>query len=227
MSMFASKTIAVSHLLGQASLDFDARSTNALLLGLPHGSATTSPYFSSPHHTHDQYSVSFTLIPHSTVSGNALVFGNDFDHPVRDRLPPGFSSAFKFVKWAVDPGLDGDVYAEKPYLYGPALSSINVLRVGEKVSREGEGPDGGWKIPGYVHEDGIEEGGDGNGVEVRKEKGIPDGAAERKKFFLDGEKRKEFEWEEGRVYRGDFFNPYLDFNRALLIEKGTQAIGAD
>ena len=140
------------------------------------------------------------------------MFGNDFDQPVRDRLPPGFSTAFKIVKWAIDPGLDGDVYSDTPHLYGPALSSINVLRVGEKVSRDGQGKEGGWKIPSYVHEDGIEEGGDGDGVEVRKETGIPEDAAARKKWFLDEKKREGFNWEEGRVYRGDFFNPYLDFN---------------
>ena len=122
------------------------------------------------------------------------------------------------MKWAIDPGLDGDVYADKPHLYGPALSSINTLRVGEKVLREGEGEEGEWKIPSYVHEDGIEEGGDGDGVEIRKEGGVPDGAAERKKWFLNEEKRQEWKWEEGRVYRGDFFNPYLDFNRKFVVD---------
>ena len=119
------------------------------------------------------------------------------------------------MKWAIDPGLDGDVYADEPYLYGPVLSSINVLRVGEKISREGEGADGEWRIPGYVHEDVIEEGGDGDGLEVRKRKDVPDGAAQRKHWFLNEEKRKGWEWEEGRIYRGDFFNPFLDFNRGF------------
>jgi hypothetical protein len=41
------------------------------------------------------------------------------------------------------------------------------------------------------------EGGDYEGMKMRGEKGVPE---------------KEWEWEEGKVYGCDFFNPYLDFN---------------
>ena len=148
------------------------------------------------------------MVPHTTLSGNDLVFGNDFDRPIKDRLPPGTEAAFKIVKWAIDPGLEGDFYSDKPHLYGPLLSSINVLRVGPIASRKAEA----WEIPAHIHEDGIEEGGDGDGEEVRKDKTMPDTAAARKKYYLKEEKRKEWDFEKGRVYRGDFFNPYLDFN---------------
>ena len=182
-----------------------------MLAGLPKGSPSTSRYFSNESHKHDQYSIAFSFLPKETISGNALVFGNDFDNPIRDRLPPGFNTALKIVKWAIDPGLDGDVYADRPHLYGPALSSWNILRIGEKVAGKGEG-DGGWKIPVTVHEDVILEGGEGDGVEIRKEKGIPEDGDKRKKFYLDQKKREDFDFEEGRVYQADFFNPYLDFN---------------
>ena len=86
------------------------------------------------------------------------------------------------MKWFIDPGLYGDVYADEPHLYGPLLSSINVLRVGPKDDKEQE------KIEevranaeeGYA----FEEGGDGDGEEVREEAGIPADAAARKKYFL-------------------------------------------
>ena len=174
--------------------------------GLPHGSPKTSPYFSSAPHTNDQYSIAFTMIPHKTISGNALVFGNDFDYPIKDRLPPGSGTALNIVRWAIDPGLDGDVYSDKPHLYGPLLSSINLLRVGDKV--EGDK----YEIPVTFHEDGISEGGLGEGEKVREEKGVPHDANQRKKWFLTEDKRKQWEWEAGRVYQGDFFNPYIDFN---------------
>lgn len=151
------------------------------------------------------------MIPHTSISGNDLVFGNDFDRPIKDRLPPGTEPAFKFVKWAIDPGLEGDLYSEKPHLYGPLLSSINVLRVGPKAAKKG----GEWEIPAHLHEDGIDEGADGEGKDIRKTKSIPEDAAARKKHFLNEGHRKEWEFEEGRVYRGDFFNPYLDFNGKL------------
>lgn len=84
-----------------------------------------------------------------------------------------------------------------------------MLRVGEKVAGGGGG-----RIPGtvQVHEEVIEEGADGDGVEVRRDKGVPEEAEGRKKFFLDEKRRGEFEFEDGRLYQVDFFNPYLDFN---------------
>ncbi|KAG9236451.1 hypothetical protein BJ875DRAFT_227877 [Amylocarpus encephaloides] len=197
--------------------------------GLPPSSPPTSPYFSLPPHasSKDQYSIAFRFTPKRTISGHDLVFGNDFDHPIRDRLPPGFNYAFKMVKWLVDPGLDGDVYAEKPYLYGWAGSSVNSLHVGGKVSsgltsRERRGEE--QKVDGNGEEEEeeedvglvFEEGGDEKGMQHRSEKGIPDTAAGRKKWFLDEGSRGEWEWEEGRSYGCDFFNPYLDFNDFAL-----------
>jgi hypothetical protein len=65
-----------------------------------------------------------------------------------------------------------------------------------------------------LREEGLvfEEGGDIDGVEHRKEKGVPETEAARKKHFLNVEQRKTWEWEGGRTYGCDFFNPYLDFN---------------
>lgn len=150
-------------------------------------------------------------MPHRDISGKSLVFGNDFEHPVRDRIPPGFSAAFKIVKWAIDPGLDGDVYADKPYLYGNALSSINALSVGPKVGKTGLDLA---KIAGKKQEaEAITEGGYDGGQELRDQLSVPGDAAARQKWFLGGHGRLEqWQWEEGRLYTADFFNPYLDFN---------------
>lgn len=115
------------------------------------------------------------------------------------------------MKWFIDPGLYGDVYAEEPYLYGPLLSSMNVLRVGPKDDKAQERVE---EVRSNAEEgDSLQEGGDGDGMEVRRELGIPDDAAGRKKHFLGSEANlKAFTFEEGREYGNDFFNPYLDFN---------------
>lgn len=107
----------------------------------------------------------------------------------------------------IDPGLEGDLYADKPHLYGRALSSFNVISVGERVAK-GEG---------LRKEEGhgdrvVEEGGKGEGLEWRKSRDVPDDAGKRKAWFLAKAKAERWQWEEGRVYEGDFFNPYLDFN---------------
>ncbi|KAF1842284.1 DUF1769-domain-containing protein [Cucurbitaria berberidis CBS 394.84] len=184
--------------------------------GLPKGSPSTSPYFSTPTHTYDRYSISFSFTPKHDIAGDKLVFGNDFDHPIRDRLPPLFDKAFGIVKWWIDPGLDGDVYGDEPYLYGALLSSINVLQIGEKNDKAGgessEGAEANIDSGAVVYEEGAH----GSGEQVRKEKNIPDRAAARQKHFLTEQNRKEFVFEAGREYRCDFFNPYLDFNEFAL-----------
>jgi len=180
--------------------------------GLPTSSPKTSPYFSSDPHKHDLYSLEFNFTPKSDINGHDLVFGNDFDHPIRDKLPPGFDQAFKIVKWFIDPGLYGDVYADEPHLYGPALSSINTFRVCGKDGGEGRKKED-QELEGKVAV--ISEGGEEDGEEVRKKYGVPDTAAARKKHFLTEANLSKFTFEEGRSYKCDFFNPYLDFNGQL------------
>ena len=180
--------------------------------GFPTSSPETSPYFSHPIHNSDQYSIAYSFIPKYDIKGSDLIFGNDFERPIRDRLPPGFNQAFKIVKWWIDPGLDGDVYADKPYLYGPALSSWNYLRVCDRVVDDPVGDKEGWKMPNAAsfHETIVEEGAEGTGEEARK--AIPADAGARKKYFLTEGNREAFTFEAGRLYQSDFGNPYLDFN---------------
>ncbi|KIX00169.1 uncharacterized protein Z518_10306 [Rhinocladiella mackenziei CBS 650.93] len=183
--------------------------------GYPDDSPHSSPYFDHDLHRYDQYSIAFSFVPKVNISGADLIFGNDFDRPIRDRLPPGFNHAFQFVKWWVDPGLEGDVYADRPYLFGPALSSWNIFRIGDKVIEDDQLPDrNAWKIPNATsfHETVVEEGAEGTGEEARKESKMPADSAGRKKHFLTPSNREAFTFEAGRVYQSDFGNPYLDFN---------------
>ena len=83
----------------------------------------------------------------------------------------------------MDPGLDGDVYADQPYLYGPLGGSLNTLHVGEsEEDYAGEG-DAGLEVV---------EGGTASGEELRTEKGIPASEAARKKWFGSEEQRKKY-----------------------------------
>jgi len=96
--------------------------------------------------------------------------------PIRDRVTPGIQYCIQDCKWLVDPGLDGDVYAEKPYLYGPAASSVNTLHI--RGNGEGDGQP--------EHDAGlvVTEGGDEDGVAVEKGEGVPESEAARKKHFF-------------------------------------------
>ncbi|KAF6830953.1 F-box domain containing protein [Colletotrichum plurivorum] len=200
-----------------ADIELNVRIQN--YAGLPRQSPETSPYFSTePHATNnDQYSISFRFTPKKPagaegegISAADLQFGNDFDHPIRDRLPPGFNTAMNIVKWWIDPGLEGDAYADTPYLYGPALSSFNVIHAGAGTYDEEKG--GLW----------FEEGGDEAGLEAREKAGAPATSKERMKWALRKESKEQWLFEYGKTYGMDFFNPYLDFSNLALRLPGFQ-----
>jgi Protein of unknown function (DUF1769) len=58
----------------------------------------------------------------------------------------------------------------------------------------------------------FDEGSEGDGEELRSEKGVPETDAGRKKWFLTEANRKDWEFEARREHWCDFFNPYIDFN---------------
>lgn len=177
--------------------------------GLPLSSREHTPYFDADTHMRDQYSVAFAFVPKVDIPCTNCRWGNDFDHSVRDRLPPGFNTAFKIVKEFIDPGLACDAYSDKPWLLGPATSCWFVMRVGETVGEDGE-------FPAPDEWPAMAEGGEGSGVDARKEAGLPDESEKRRKWMLREENRDKFVFEKGRWYQGDFYNPYLDFNNFAL-----------
>ncbi|KAH7140098.1 hypothetical protein B0J13DRAFT_61203 [Dactylonectria estremocensis] len=187
--------------------------------GLPPNSPATSPYFSSEPHAYnqDQYSIAFRFTPKKPagedgagITATNLQFGNDFDHPIRDRLPPGFSTAMSIVRWWIDPGLEGDAYADKPFLYGPALSSFNTIYAGSGEFDEAKG--GLW----------FDEGGDEAGLKAREEAGAPETSKARMKWALRADSKENWVFKYGQTYGLDFFNPYLDFSNLALKLPGFQ-----
>jgi hypothetical protein len=195
-----------------ADVELNVRIRN--FAGLPRGSPSSSPYFEAEPHAanDDQYSLAFRFTPRAHpstaaaggISATDLQFGNDFDHPIRDRLPPGFNTALNIVRWWIDPGLEGDAYADNPYLYGPALSSFNTVHVGAGKFDESRG--GLW----------FDEGGDESGMETRRKVGAPDGGKERMRWALRQESKDEWLFEHDRTYGLDFFNSYIDFSNLAL-----------
>jgi Protein of unknown function (DUF1769) len=82
----------------------------------------------------------------------------------------------------------------------------------------------GDKLPARQHQDHphpeehspLEEGADGSGISVRSEHNIPDDNQKRRKHFLKEANREKFVFEQGRLYQGDFYNPYIDFQKFKL-----------
>lgn len=182
--------------------------------GLPHGSPSSSPYFSHKLHTSDRYSIAFSFVPKADYAGNDLVIGFDYDHSIKHQLPPGFKYAMKIATSLLDPGLYSDAYCDEPYLYGPALSGLFTLHIGELTSEVAAEE----QISQLEKENGgvVEEGGTGSGQMVRDEQNIPTKWKKRRKHFLTAENLKGFTFEKGRMYHCDFFNPHLDFANFAL-----------
>jgi hypothetical protein len=148
-------------------------------------------------------------VPKKDLSGKDIVLGFDYDHSIKHQLPPGFKYAMKIATSMLDPGLYSDAYSDEPYLYGPALSGLFTLNIGEQTDKVSafEQLTSLEKATGGV----VEEGGTGSGASIRTSQNIPSKWKKRRKHFLNAQALENFTFERGRMYHADFFNPHLDF----------------
>lgn len=113
--------------------------------------------------------------------------------------------------------MQGDLYAEQPWIYGSVLSSMNVIRVkgpnrsAPSEPRTAESNDLVRKTKIDV-EDGDSVMEEDMTAIASTALPIPSTSAGRKKFFLDDAKRRGVEFRKGYTYGFDFFGPWLDFD---------------
>ncbi|KAK9367975.1 hypothetical protein V1509DRAFT_624962 [Lipomyces kononenkoae] len=170
--------------------------------GLPDGCPKTNAYFEHSEHLRDLYSISFKIKFKEDTSLDDVLFGNDFDRPIRDTLPYGFGIAYKIFHIMIDPSAEGDVYADRPYLYGYAATSINAITVGQPNEEFQSFVKEDMSAMSHVDEPDID---------------IPLSAGKRRKFFLKQENRKKFIFKAGKTYMFDFFNPYIEMGREFAL----------
>lgn len=145
---------------------------------------TDQTYFEA---TSDTSSVQFVGTVKADVSGDNLVFGNDFDEPINDSLPPGTTLGLKALKW-IDPSLETDLYADKPWAFSPVLATMNLLNTTGDV-----------KDLGRIEEDTSN---------LVKEKIT---TKQRRTHFADKSHRERYSLKDLSI-AGDFSNPFIDFN---------------
>lgn len=136
-------------------------------------------------------SIQVNLIPKiDNLKGDELIFGNDFSYPIKDYLPYGTSAALKIFQKYVDQSVEADLYAEKPYLYGKALSSFNLINDDEAV----------YTPNNLIVEDSF------NGLGLT--------STERQKYYQAPENLKQFTFKQNALYKFDFFSGLLSLKNS-------------
>ncbi|KAJ1561769.1 hypothetical protein HK096_003397, partial [Nowakowskiella sp. JEL0078] len=158
--------------------------------------------------TNALFSIQFDLIFKTPINGDDLILGNDFDSKLR--LPPGSNLALSIVKYFIDPGLEADISSERPWAFGPALSSVNIIK-----STPIQNSDGNQDL--IQHPESFPT------IEIPVIESLKSTSmsftqeAVRRKWFLTKSNRKAFDFAmNSQMYSFDFFNGYLDFNKFAL-----------
>jgi len=131
-----------------------------------------------------------------------VVFGNIFDHPIRDSLPYGTALALKFVNF-IDPALEQDIYADKPWAWSPLISTMN--RIAFHPSSSSEIP---WNSSQAEEDITPLYSTSGKKEDVEYLKGNSDA---RRKYFANKTNRDGV-IPKDTVFETDFCNGFIDFN---------------
>ncbi|PUU77842.1 hypothetical protein B9Z19DRAFT_897354, partial [Tuber borchii] len=117
------------------------------------------------------------------------------------------------ARW-IDPSLDADVYADEPWIYGPALASMSTISTSSSSSSDSKKKqsEGG----GEEKEEKEEEEAGG----LVEDNGLGLTAKARRKHFLTEAKRKEWVFEAGKEYKMEFSGPWLDFGEFRVVLPG-------
>ncbi|KAI8603549.1 hypothetical protein EDD21DRAFT_302112 [Dissophora ornata] len=141
--------------------------------------------------------------------GHQVVFGNQFERPLR--LPPLSSIALRFIQF-IDPGLKADLYCDRPWAFSPLIATMNT------VNKKGEEEERIQKKEKELQEqdDDREElvkTKSGNALAATTDS-LNSGA--RRSYFAKEANLAKHRYRPDQVYGFDFFNPYVDFANFTL-----------
>lgn len=137
--------------------------------------------------------------PKKDIKGNKLLFGNDFGVPIRDYVPSMLlSTGLKLFTKFINSTLRGDIYCDKPFLYGLVANSITYVTLNNTDKNGKEWPlppaNYGGKYGGGDYEENLVENGD-------KDIKIPVGAGPRKGFFTNLKNCEHLTFRANQSYR--------------------------
>ncbi|CAI5755913.1 unnamed protein product [Candida verbasci] len=143
--------------------------------------------------------INIEYTPNQDIKGGELLFGNDFTYPIKDYVPTTLlSTGLKLFNWFINNTVKGDIYNEKPFLYGLALNSFTYLGINESKpelvsdSKKGDEPVNSKENLNLQNEN------------------IPTDSIQRKKYFNTVEKcNDEFNFKKDQHYNLQFDTDFL------------------
>ncbi|WRT66697.1 uncharacterized protein IL334_003658 [Kwoniella shivajii] len=144
----------------------------------------------------------------NSFNADQVVFGNVFEKSIKDNLPWGTSIATKFM-YFVDPTVEADIYADKPWALSPALATMAHLSLTSEK--------GGNEKP-YIDEDSSKWLEENVEEDARLADDIPpftddkSQISTRKKWLTKSSNRQAVEVDPDTEVGMEFSNGLLDFN---------------
>ncbi|OLL26512.1 UPF0590 protein [Neolecta irregularis DAH-3] len=152
-------------------------------------------YFSD---TKDTSSIQFIGKFKGRYSTNDILWGNDFDEPIKSHLPTGTSVGLWALKM-IDAALETDLYAPEPWAYSPLYSTMTLLRTST-------GPLPSFPVFTRLNED--------------TSSIVPDNqslsSSLRREFFAKESNRRTVNIDESVLVEGDFSHPFINFNKIAV-----------
>ncbi|KAK8864711.1 hypothetical protein IAR55_001965 [Kwoniella newhampshirensis] len=136
------------------------------------------------------------------VGGDEVVFGNVFERPIRDSLPWGTSIATKFM-YFIDPVMECDIYADKPWALSPALATMSHLSLDSSAQNDDQL---------YIDEDSLDFIREKTKGEVPQVEGEKNEVGARRKWLGKKENRESVKLVKDVEVGMEFCNGLLDFN---------------
>jgi len=171
----------------------------------PDGSAPipTSPYFGP---TQRLCSIQIQGRFKRDWTANDLMWGNEFDNKLR--IPKLAGPALKFIQATIDPSLEADLHADKPWARSPLIATMNTVLAKNSTDGSEITPDKPLSLPEWPSPKGEH-------IPEDTMLGIPQRTQmdvnERRKHLAKEQVRKEVIIHPYQVWNFDFFNPFLDF----------------
>ncbi|XAO27376.1 hypothetical protein I312_106229 [Cryptococcus bacillisporus CA1280] len=141
------------------------------------------------------------------LTADEVVFGNTFERSIKDSLPWGTSVATKFM-YFIDPTLELDIYADKPWALSPALATMNYLSLedGSKVEKDLVVKENSLEFIKSKSND------NGTAVPTPKEGNEKIEINARRKWLANKENREKIKLGKDVAVGMEFANGLLDFN---------------